>query len=185
MRTWFMLLPIVLAAVGCAAQTANVRRDASPLLSAEQLLAIADVAARGGDRLRAQQYLQKSLRDGAPPERVLPRLLQLYLDDGQYRLAIDTLRDHLHEHPRQPQPRLLLGDLYAATQLTAAAIDEYERVLELAPDSARAHFALASLLHELGSDPGRADRHFRAYLASAPAGRHADEARSLLLEAVP
>jgi tetratricopeptide (TPR) repeat protein len=163
-------------------------RGTLPRLQTEQLLAVAEVAERSGDDLRAQQYLLAALKTGtasAAPERVLPRLLQLYIRDGQYRLATETLRDHLRRHPQQHGLRLLLADLYAATQLSAAAVTEYERVLSAAPASPRAHFALGSLLHDVGGEPARADLHLRAYLAYAPEGVHAEEARALLERGAP
>lgn len=185
MKVQVVIMPLWFAAISCAAPAATMRPESQHTLTGDQLLAIAEVAERGGDHLRAQQYLQTALNIGVDPERVLPQLLHLYIADGQYRLAIDMLQHQLRTHPQQSRLRLLLADLYAATQLTAAAVDEYERVLTAAPDSARAHYALATLLHDAGYERARADQHFRAYLASAPTGPHADEARSLLLEAMP
>jgi tetratricopeptide (TPR) repeat protein len=179
-----LALLLTLAAASCAPTALTTRHDAQPALTREQVLAVAELAERTGDNLRAQQYLLTALKAGAAPELVLPRLLRLYVADGQYRLAIDTLKDFLRHHPQHYRLRLLLADLYAATQLTAAAAGEYERVLAAAPAYARAHFSLASLLYEAG-DAGRADPHYRAYLASAPHGRHADEARSHLSEWLP
>ncbi|MEY4575837.1 MAG: hypothetical protein RL701_540 [Pseudomonadota bacterium] len=181
----FVIAALGCAAISCAPPSALSNRATLPRLEAEQLLAVADLAESSGDELRAQQYLLAALRSGVAAERVLPRLLRLYVRDGQYRLATETLRDHLRAHPQQHGLRLLLADLYAATQLSAAAVSEYERVLTEAPASSRAHFALGSLLHDVGGEPARANQHLRAYLASAPQGVHADEARSLLSGGAP
>jgi len=178
-----VLMVSVLSTVGCAANSVSPKTG-SMTLTTDQLLSIADVAERMGDNQRAQQYLLAAKRSGAPAERVLPRLMRLLVEDGQYRMAIATLQEHLRAHPNDHRMRELLADLYNATALTANAITEYERVLSAEPKDASAHFALASLLREQGLDPGNADRHFREYLALAPSGEHAEEARSQLLSDV-
>lgn len=176
------------AAAGCAHVGPGVKESAPASLqplAAEQLLVVARAAEQLGDGLRAQQYLLSALRAGAQPQRVLPWLLRLYVADGQYRLAIDTAREHLRVHPRDTGLRILLAGLYEATELEAVALEQYERVIASAPEDARAHFALAALLRERGREPGRADQHFRAYLALDPQGENADEARAALLTELP
>lgn len=176
---------LCLAAIGCAHTGAAQLANPTPVPNPEQLLEIARAADQLGDNLRAQQYLLAAARSGASPKLTLPLLLRSYVADGQYRLAIDTARDYLRAHPEDARLRLLLASLYEATQLEAAAIEQYERVLSELPSDADAHFALAELLHELGREPGRADQHFRAYLALAPHGDNAAEARASLLEELP
>lgn len=176
---------VVVAVGGCAHAPEVSRAEALQPLTAEQLLAIASAAEQLGDRLRAQQYLHAARQAGADPELVLRRSLRLYVADGQYRIAIDTVREHLRSRPQQARLRLLLAELYEATQLDAQALDEYEHVLQITPSEPRAHFALATLLHERGHDPARADRHYRAYLELAPHGPDAAEARSHLLQEMP
>jgi len=176
----FALVALMLSALGCAANTVPPKTG-SMTLTTEELLSIADVAERMGDNQRAQQYLLAARRAGAPAQRVLPRLMHLLVEDGQYRMAIAILQEHLRAHPNDLAMRGLLADLYNATALTADAITEYKRVLYADPKDAPAHFALACLLREQGLDPGNADRHFREYLALAPRGEHAEEARSQLL----
>jgi tetratricopeptide (TPR) repeat protein len=179
---------IVSAAVsGCAhGAGASLGTQATlPALAASQLLEVAAAAERLGDPLRAQQYVLAARKAGADPNITLPWLLRLYVGDGQYRMAIDTAREQLRSHPQQFELRMLLASLYRATDLEVAAIEQYEQVLVTQPSEPRAHFALASLLHEGGHDAARADQHFRAYLALAPAGAYADQARSLLLKELP
>ena len=175
-----------IAANGCAHVPASASEPtAERPLDAEELLVIAQVAEQMGDGLRAQQYLLSALRAGADARRVMPWILRLYVADSQYRLAIDTARDYLRVHPRDAGMRMLLAGLYEATELELGALDQYERVIAASPSEPRAHFALASLLHEQGREPGRADAHFRAYLALDPDGENADEARAALLTELP
>jgi tetratricopeptide (TPR) repeat protein len=184
-RWWIGMIAI--AALGGCAHVAGSPGSSAEVAppNVEQLLAVAGLAEKLGDGLRAQQYLHGALAAGADPERVWPRLLRLYIGDGQYRLAIETARDRLRSHPQQCQLRLLLADLYAATEEDSSAIAEYEEVLSASPNEARAHYALASLLHDKGRDRARADEHYQAYLALQPHGDHADEARALLLKELP
>jgi tetratricopeptide (TPR) repeat protein len=170
---------------GCAHSLAAGSPDQTPALTADQLMSVAAAAEQLGDRLRAQQYLLAARKAGADPTLVLRRSLRLYVADGQYRLAIDSVQDHLRSHPQQRELRFLLAQLYEATQLDAAAMAEYERVLALEPSEPRAHFALATLLRERAHDPVRADQHYRAFLALAPDAADAPEARSHLLQELP
>jgi tetratricopeptide (TPR) repeat protein len=183
-----LLALVLVAAVGCG-HVQLPQTEALPAapagLSAEQLLSVASAAERIGDGLRAQQYLRAASQAGASTQQTLPWLMRLYIADGQYRLAIDAAGEHLRSHPDQVELRLLLAGLYEVTQLEAAAIEQYERVLTRAPSEARAHFALASLLREHGREPGRVDQHFRAYLALEPDGQGAAEARTALLKELP
>lgn len=180
----FCVLLCALWLSGCA--TASHARGELDRLSAAQLLAIAAALEHSGDTVRAEQYLQQALRQGAPESAVVPRLLRMYVADGQYRLAIELAENHLRRHPRDRGVRLFLGTLYGALGQELNAVAQYERVLAQAPKDAQAHFAMASALHEAGREHARADHHFRAYLELDPRGPHAEEARSLLLtEVIP
>jgi tetratricopeptide (TPR) repeat protein len=150
-----------------------------------QLLEIAQLLALNGQGMRAQQYLREALRQGAPAEHVVPRLLQLYVADAQYRLAADLAEHYLRAHPRDRGVRLFLGAVYAALEQDVPAVEQYARVVAQAPEDAQAHFALASTLHDAGREPQRADKHYRAYLALEPKGAHAEEVRALLLTELP
>lgn len=186
MNTTFpsILMCVALAAGlgGCAAHGAVARGAAGqPQLDTRQMLEIAAVLEQRGDSVRAEQYLQQALKQGASEAVVMPRLLRLYLADGQYRRALDQAENQLRKRPRDRGLRLLLGSLYMALGYETEAVAQYARVLSDQPNDAQAHYALASALHQSGRELDRADRHFRAYLALEPQGAHAEEARSLLL----
>jgi tetratricopeptide (TPR) repeat protein len=180
----FSLLAVCLGS-GCAHPRPQGLGEPIFELSVPQLLDVAELLAHSGDTMRAEQYLSAALQKGADERRVTRRLLALYVADGQYRLAIALAEDCARRHPRDASLHRLLASLYLAVELDASATDEYERVLTLQPDDAQAHFALASLLHGAGSELGRADAHFRAYLRVEPNGPHAEEARARLLTELP
>ena len=180
----FWPLVLLCAGLGGCASASHAHGAAFEKLSAPQLLAVAAALEQSGDTVRAEQYLQQALKQGASESEAVPRLLRMYVADGQYRLAIDQAENHLRKHPRDRGVRLFLGTLYGALGEELDALSQYERVLAEAPEDAQAHFAMASVLHESGRERARADRHFRAYLTLEPRGPHAEEARSLLLTEV-
>lgn len=172
-------------ACAAAATRPTTKPAAYSKLTAAQLVEVASVLAQNGDNLRAEQYLQEAIKQGAEPARMVPQLLHLYVDEGQYRQAIDLSEDHLRKHPSDHRVRLILGNLYGALGFDQNAVEQYARVIGDAPGDAQAHFALASVLHDSGRERARADEHYRAYLRIEPHGQHAEEARSLLLTELP
>jgi tetratricopeptide (TPR) repeat protein len=185
-----MTKPLLIAACAwslwaCATTGARGADSKFARLSAGELLEVAALLEQSGEHMRAQQYLQQALRQGAPATQVVPRLLRLYVADAQYRLAVDQAENYLRVHPRDQDVRRFLAALYGALDCHAQAVAQYARVLAAEPKDAQAHFALASTLHDSGQEPLRADQHFRAYLTLDPGGAHAEEARSLLLTELP
>jgi len=186
-----LVIAMVAAFSGCAGigarppEHANAEDDEAQRPRGEQLLEVARVLAKHGDRVRAIQYLALAQRDGVPAQRVVPRLLALYAADGQYRLAIDAAEGYLRRQPNDHKVRRCLGAFYIAVDARDEALQTFETLVAEQPGDANAHFTLASLLAESGSQYARADEHFRTYLALAPAGRYADEARAKLLKVVP
>ncbi len=182
MRTAILALMLL---GGCAHTHSAAQASPSHRPSAEQLYAVARVAEQRGDSLRAQQYYAAALAEGIQDRGVVPRLLRSYVADGQYRLAIARAKETLDEHGEDVELRLLLAELYRATELDVPAEHEYQHVLDVQPDNAQAHLELALLLQHANRDVGRADAHLRAYLALEPHGPGAHEARSRLLKEVP
>jgi tetratricopeptide (TPR) repeat protein len=168
-----------------AAAPAAEAEPATAQLTIAQLLEVAAVLEQSGDTVRAEQYLHAALQQGGDERAIVPRLLRLYVADGQYRLAIEQAEHHLRRHPRDRNLRLFVAALHTAVGADALAVAQYERVLRAEPNHAEAHYALAALLHAAGREPGRADEHFRTYLALEPGGHYADEARALLLTEMP
>jgi tetratricopeptide (TPR) repeat protein len=141
--------------------------------------------AEQGDRVRAAQYLGWAQKDGVPAREIVPRLLALYTDDGQYRLAIDTAESYLRRHPSDARIRKCLGALYLAIDALDDARRSFEALVRDTPDDPDAHYALAATLRAAGTQHARADEQFRAYLALAPSGEHAEEVRASMLKELP
>lgn len=175
----------LLALSGCAgslsAQQAQLRERG---LSATQLMEVAQELERRGDTARAQQYWMEALEQGAPAERVFPRLLSAYVRDRQYRLAAQRAEDHLRRYPNSLQVRVLLAALYQAMDDYPKAIAQYGIVVSEDPARADAHYALATALQAQGHDHARADLHYRKYLELDPSGQYAERAQAALLQEV-
>ncbi|MET0285686.1 MAG: hypothetical protein ABW352_14500 [Polyangiales bacterium] len=176
---------LALLLVGCAHTASGSQGSMHGRPTGEQLFAVARLAEQRGDGLRAQQYYVASLAEGFDRQKVVPRLLRLYVADGQYRLAIARAKETLDEHGEDLSLRLLLAELYRATELDVPAEHEYQHVLDAQPNNAQAHLELALLLQHTGRDAGRADGHLRAYLALQPHGPGAAEARARLMKELP
>ena len=178
---------LLVATVGCngaqlpAAQHADTEPERP---HGQQLVEIAGLLAERGDRVRAAQYYAAAQKDGVPAQQVLPKLLSLYVADGQYRLAIDETEAYLRKRPSDLRIRRCLAALYMAIDAVPEAVRAYEILVRDHPRDAESHFALASLLTDAGGQRGRANTHYKAYLALAPRGPHAEEAQSRLLKDV-
>lgn len=180
----------VLATVGCGPTTpaekaqadmATFRREATTNNLVDRGKAFASM----GDTTRAEEYLAAALEQGADPREVLPMLLQVCVQTGRYRSAIQHAENHLRIHPADVRTRFVVGTLYVAIGETKDAKSNLETVVAARPNDASAHYALAVLARDSESDVASADRHFREYLRIDPSGAHAEEARASLLKRMP
>jgi uncharacterized protein HemY len=146
------------------ADMATFRKEATTDKLVDRGKAFASV----GDTTRAEEYLAAALDQGADPREVLPVLLQVCVQTGRYRSAIQHAENHLRKHPDDLRTRFVVGTLYAGigeTKDAKAALDIVARDNE--------------------NDVVGADRHFREYLRIEPNGSHAEEARASLLKRMP
>ncbi|MBS2014649.1 MAG: tetratricopeptide repeat protein [Deltaproteobacteria bacterium] len=137
-----------------------------------------------GDYTRAEEYLAAALDQGADARKVLPQLLEICVQTGKFRSAIQHGENHLRKHPDDVRTRFVVATLYAALNENKAAKKQLQTVVEVRPNEARAHYVLGVLARE-DEDAVSADRHFREYLRIEPNGDHAEEARASLLKKVP
>lgn len=174
MRAAGFLLLCLLASCAHAAPP-SVPRDA---LAAESLYRDGLARAEQGDLTRAEQYLASAHRMRGD-RRSLVALLGVCVRASRLRSALAYAEPYLRDHPDEVP---LLG-LVAALRLGLGELELAERALAalLARDekSAEAHYMLARVLLARAS-PGRARRSFGRYLALAPDGAHAEEARAAL-----
>ncbi|RMH36669.1 MAG: hypothetical protein D6689_22065 [Deltaproteobacteria bacterium] len=171
-------------AAGCAATTA--RRPSGPppadpiaSVSAAELAARGRAYARAGDLVRAEQYLAAALAKGGDDRDIVPQLVEVCVAGSRLRAAIAHADSYLARHPGDAGMRYVLGALRWAAGDRDGARAELRRALELAPRLADAEFALGQIAVEQDDDEA-ARRHMARYLALAPSGRHAREARALV-----
>ncbi len=186
-----------MAALLCLVATASCVRAATPAERARGDLAamtsersVDKLVARGrgfagvGDLTRAEQYLSAAIDVGGDPAAILPDLLRVCVAADRYRVAIAYAAPWLDRHPGDDKLRFVVAALRANVGDGAGARADLERLVAHAPDDPRTRFAYASFLRQELGDVGSADAQFRAYLALAPNGPHAEQARSLLLGTV-
>jgi tetratricopeptide (TPR) repeat protein len=159
----------------------TIKRDQRP----DRLIELGKGFASVGDLTRAEQYFSAAIEMGADEREVLPLLLRVCVLDGRFQMAIQYAENHLQHAPTDIATRFVVGSLYSAIGNTEKAQSAYNQVLEVEPDNADAHFALAVLLRDIGGDPVLADHHFREYLRLKPGGAHVEEAQASLLKTVP
>lgn len=176
--------------LGCA--TTQTSREAEPpevraqleqirRIRWEQLANDGESAATAGDFTRAEQYLAAALQRGAPPERILPRLLRVCIQAHRYRAAIEYARPFLLEHEDAWALRFLVASIHVGLNEPLTASRHLELVLRHNPNHAESEYLLGALLRDELQNPAAADLHFRRYLELAPDGEHASAARAGLL----
>jgi tetratricopeptide (TPR) repeat protein len=182
-----------LAVMGCATTQSN-RETESPEVRAEvermrrirweQLANDGEGAATAGDFTRAEQYLAAALQRGAPPERILPRLLRVCINAHRYRAAVEYARPYLAGHEDAWALRFVVASIHVGLNEPLTASRHLELVLRYNPSHAESEFLLGSLLRDDLQNPAAADVHFRRYLELAPDGEHASAARAGVLRRV-
>lgn len=184
---YILVVLAVLAACATPApppDTAEARVQQARAAQAELLKQSEDYA-RAGDWIRAEQYLALALEQGADSAHVTRRLVDACVRGQRYRAAASHAERELSRHPEDVRLRLIRAVLLLGLDDAASAARELEQLLAIEPEHVLAHFVLGSLQREQLRDPVSADQHFRAYLALAPRGAHAERARRGLLLPVP
>jgi tetratricopeptide (TPR) repeat protein len=181
---------LLLVAVGCSSLP-PASPPASPEMIEQQRADIARslvetgrAVAAQGDSLRAEQYFRAALDAGAPAGDVLPLLIAVCVKGQRYRAAVADTEEFLRQHPNASRLRFVLASLLTGLGDFPAAVDELVRLVSAEPDHVLGHYALAVLYRDRLHHAERADQEFRTYLALAPSGSHAEEARASLLQPV-
>jgi tetratricopeptide (TPR) repeat protein len=185
---WLAGASLVLAGCGPATPAEKAQADMQTMRAEQtpdKLLDRGRGFAAVGDTTRAEEYLAAALDAGADPKAALPLLLEVCIQTGRYRAAIQHAENQLRRHPDDVRTRFVLGTLYAAVGDNKQAETTLEQVVEIRPNDSKAHYALAVMARDADNDPVKADKHFREYLRLEPNGDHAEEARASLLKKVP
>ena len=159
----------------------TLRREALP----ETLVERAGAAAAVGDMTRAEQYYVAALTAGGDDKPLVQRLLRVCVADQRYPVAAHYAEQYLRRHPRDWDIMFAAASIQAALGRHAGAQRLLEQVVQAAPSSAEAHYALASVLRDRGEAPERADAHDLQYLKLEPDGPFAETARARLTRLVP
>lgn len=136
--------------------------------------------AQVGDLTRAEEYFSAAIERGASDAEVFPLLVRVCVQDARYRLALKHTEEHLRKHPGDVDALRVQGSLHYAIGEGERAEQILLRVAGLAPEDAETQFMLAVLYRDMQKDAVRARARFRRYLAIAPTGKHAEEARGNL-----
>ena len=178
---------LVILALGLPACGASGRPEPStpaaaeaPQQERERLFQLGARAAKGGDSVRAEQYLSMALERGYPKERALPMLLQVCLAGSRLRSALDHAEPYLQEHPELDALRFLVANIRLGLGQQDRALEQLDLLLRRNPRFDDALFLRAVLLMPRDADASR--NGFRDYLDVAPHGPHSAESRSRLSE---
>jgi predicted Zn-dependent protease len=176
-----LALAALVGVFGCAApkqlETTPPRLEALPT---EELYRSGVLLLEQGELTRAEQYLASALRAGHDPATTMRAQLTATILASRLRSALTYAEPYLVEHPRDVALRQLVGSLYLALGELARAEQELAVVLRLNDESAEAHYLMAVVLERRSGFTARRNAHFARYLALAPAGNHAEEARAAL-----
>jgi tetratricopeptide (TPR) repeat protein len=175
----------LVALLGCGAVADEAARQ--PEHNAEELFELGRLFAVRGDLMRAEQYLLAAGEAGFPRERVLPALINVFVRGSRYRDALAHAEPELARQPDNVRLRTLVASLELALDDDEAAQRQLERVVTEAPEEAFPHYLLGVFHRDRSRDAVRAGEHFARYLALAPDGPHAEEARAFArsVEAAP
>ena len=148
--------------------------------TAEQLYQAGVRIAHQGDYIRAEQYLTAARDHGYPEAEVLPLLMEVCVHSSRYSAALGYAEPYVEAHPDDWRLRQLLAAIQMGLGNSAEARISLEHVTSEAPNEPIPHYMLGVLLRDdLHDEPGMRTE-FERYLALAPDGQHASEAREAL-----
>jgi Flp pilus assembly protein TadD len=167
----------VVAACGAAEPDPD---RAGAVITAENLFDRGRQYAASGDLLRAEQYFTTAIEAGYDDDEVFPHLLDACIRSARFHSALSYAQPRLQNHPNDWRLRTVVASLHIATGNPSSAVRELERVVEQQPEAPLAHYLLAVVHRDEGGAPEEAKVHFERYLALAPDGEHAEEARAFV-----
>jgi predicted Zn-dependent protease len=170
-----------LALTAACAATPRPRAPVDPLagVGGAELYRIGMAEAQAGDTLRAEQYLAAALVRGYD-DAMIP-LLRICVTGERYGAALRYAQNRLHARPDDWQLRYLTAELMGAVGRYDDEREQLETLVSEVSDRPEPHFALARV-YERDGRPRRAATHYRRYLALAPTGPYAREARRKVAE---
>ena len=133
-----------------------------------------------GDFIRAEQYLTAARDHGYPEEQIIRPLIAACVRSSRMSAALSYAEPFLEHHPDDWRLRQLVATIQMGLSLNEAARLSLEHVVREVPDEPVPHYMLAVLARDALRDDAIMRAQFAHYLALAPDGSHADEARDAL-----
>jgi len=150
-----------------------VRRESTP----DVLLHRGEGFAAVGDSTRAEQYYAAALAAGGNPHLLVRRLIRVCVSGQRYRAALGYADDYLLRRPSDHEVRFARATIAVGVGETEQAHADLTELAQAEPNNPEVHFALGVLLRDDLVDLPEARAHFERYLALAPNGSNAAEAR--------
>lgn len=172
------------AAPGCGGASSQVAQEAIPdpldTVTGEELFTRATALAEADDYVRAEQYFLAAQERGISEDRVIQPLVAVCVRSSRLGSALRYAEPYLERHPTVWPLRLLVATILIGLEEPQAARTHLVRIVEDEPSQPVPFYMLAVLHRDaLGDAPG-ASEWFARYLALAPDGEHASEARSAI-----
>jgi len=181
----FVAAAIGVSACGAGSQPATEAEVVREESSAKSFYEKGRAAAAIGDLTRAEQYFVAALKAGGNDKQIIKPLLQVCIADQRFPVALEYAEQYLYRHPNDVDVLFVAGSIHAALGEAARARELFEKVLQQRPNSAEAHYALATVLRQPGGSASQADRHDLEYLRLDPRGVYAEQARARITQRTP
>jgi tetratricopeptide (TPR) repeat protein len=146
---------------------------------ADELFQAGLAAADAGAYHEAAESFRESLAITPGRGDVLYNLGLALLQSGDYEGATSALEEAREDRPDDPEIHYALGSLYRKRRAWQRALDEFDATLEKNSGHAKAAFARARTLADMGKTAD-AERAFRSFLLDFPKDTWADRARQEL-----
>jgi len=133
---------------------------------------------RGEYLNRAIEHMQQAMKDDPSASFLSGELASVYLQAGRIREAVTELEQRIEKDPKDVEARRVLGNLYARLigdpesgringEILARAIEQYQKLVENAPEDADGWLMLGRL-HRLARNPQGSEKAFQRALEIEP-----------------
>lgn len=163
----------------CAACAKVAPQAPQPVTPAELMQRGAFLASQGDD-FAAEQYLEAARSAGCDERLVVRELVRVCVAAGRLEHALLHAESYLERTPEDWLLQHVIATIHFAKGDGMRARDELELLLSEHPDHAESHFLLGMVLRDTYSDVPGTRAAFERYLALAPEGEHASEARAYI-----
>lgn len=109
----------------------------------ETLIKLSEISALAGDRAKAEAALNQAVK--AYPQSLQPNLIlaRYYLQYSQPTRSLEIVRQIKERYPNHPSLLAVIGEAQLIVGETANALNAFQRLVTVQPESAQAHYLLA------------------------------------------